>query len=234
MRRFLMQGGWYGRRGRPRFGMAAAALGIVLAVSLLYSYNKGGLGTETGVPSRSAARTVADPPPAPEQREASAGDPAAPIKPEPPSGPVETPGDRVVQAPPAPRPGTMIRPVAGAIIVRHDWGYSRTMEDWRWHPGLDMAATAGTTVRAAAAGRVREVRQSKEWGWEVTIDHGAGVASRYAGCRETLVSPGQQIATGEAVAVVGDNALAEIENGAHLHFEVLVDGQPVDPLSYLN
>ncbi len=107
------------------------------------------------------------------------------------------------------------------------------MGDWRWHAGLDVEAAPGTPVAAAAGGRVVVARQTREWGWEVVVDHGGGLSTRYANCRAVAVAAGDAVRAGQKLAEVGDPGLAEAADKPHLHFEVLANGRPVDPSRYL-
>lgn len=134
---------------------------------------------------------------------------------------------------PATAPERLSPPVEGRAGAGFGWALSPTMGDWRYHPGLDFPAPEGTPVRAAAAGRVRRVRQSREWGWEITVDHGGGLATRYAGCRSARVKPGSAVEAGEILGEVGGDGLYEVEEGPHLHFEVLMGATPRNPRVYL-
>lgn len=124
-------------------------------------------------------------------------------------------------------------PLLGVPGSGFGWVYSETMGDWRWHSGIDLQAQKGTDVTAAAAGRVVIARQSKEWGWEVVVDHGSGLSTRYANCQAVAVSAGDTVRTGQKLAEVGEPGLAEAADGSHLHFEVLSGGRAVDPRGYL-
>jgi murein DD-endopeptidase MepM/ murein hydrolase activator NlpD len=97
----------------------------------------------------------------------------------------------------------------------------------RAHRGLDIAAPAGTTIRAPAAGRVASVRRELGYGLVLRLDHGGGVTTRYAHLRSALVKGGESVTAGMAIATVGSSGLA---TGPHLHYEVRVRGDAVDPL----
>lgn len=97
----------------------------------------------------------------------------------------------------------------------------------RPHRGLDIAAPSGTTIAAPAAGRVTKVGREIGYGLVVHLDHGGGVTTRYAHCRSTLVTVGQRVEAGAPIATVGRTGLA---TAPHLHYEVRVRGQAVDPL----
>jgi murein DD-endopeptidase MepM/ murein hydrolase activator NlpD len=98
------------------------------------------------------------------------------------------------------------------------------------HNGLDLVGGQGEPVYAAAAGTVSEVTHSgKGLGNVVTIDHGGGCTTRYAHLADILVSKGQKVSRGRKIASVGisGNSFAP-----HLHYEVLQDGVPQDPVNY--
>lgn len=95
------------------------------------------------------------------------------------------------------------------------------------HEGVDLAGPPGTPVRAAAAGVVRYAGERAGYGRMVEIDHGNGYVSRYAHAQRSLVTAGQAVGRGQPVALLGDSGRS---TAPHLHFEVLRNGRPVDPL----
>jgi murein DD-endopeptidase MepM/ murein hydrolase activator NlpD len=122
-------------------------------------------------------------------------------------------------------------PAVGPITSR----FSRS----RWHPilrifrphkGVDVAAPYGSNITAPAAGRVTFVGRKLGDGLMVELDHGAGVTSRYAHCSAVKVKVGDFVSFGDVIALVGSSGLS---TAAHVHFEVRVRGEPVDPLKYL-
>lgn len=119
-------------------------------------------------------------------------------------------------------------PVEGRITshfgVRHD----PLGRGQRWHKGLDIAAPAGTPVKALAAGKVVFSGRAGGYGNLVVIDHGNGLTTRYGHNRTLLVSVGDSISTGQEIAQVGSTGRS---TGPHLHFEVVRDGHAVDPLA---
>lgn len=100
----------------------------------------------------------------------------------------------------------------------------------RPHPGIDISAAIGTPILAPATGRVVEVRTIPGYGRTLTIDHGYGVRTFYAHCSRVDVRAGQQIRRGDKIAEVGKTGIA---TGPHLHYEVLVNGQTVDPQTFI-
>ena len=98
------------------------------------------------------------------------------------------------------------------------------------HKGRDYAAPSGTPIYAAAAGTVTTVAYNSARGNYVIINHGDGLATLYQHCSAIYVSAGQSVGAGQNIAAVGSTG---ISTGAHLHFEVHVNGTPVDPRLYL-
>ncbi len=97
------------------------------------------------------------------------------------------------------------------------------------HKGRDYAASTGTPIYAAASGTVIEVGYNGARGNYVIINHG-DLATLYQHCSRILVSTGQSVSTGQNIALVGSTGAS---TGPHLHFEVWVNGTPVDPRLYL-
>ena len=97
---------------------------------------------------------------------------------------------------------------------------------YRPHQGVDITASTGTPIVAAAKGVVRFAGANGDFGLSVEIDHGHGVVTRYAHASKILAKRGQQVQRGDKVALVGATGLAV---GPHLHYEVLVNGKPTDP-----
>ncbi|MFW2421935.1 MAG: M23 family metallopeptidase, partial [Porticoccaceae bacterium] len=102
--------------------------------------------------------------------------------------------------------------------------------DQRLHSGVDFAARAGSSVVAVASGVVTYSAQRYGYGNTVEVDHGDGVVTRYAHNQNNLVKVGDPVAKGAAIAQVGSSGRS---TGPHVHFEVLRNGHPVDPATYL-
>lgn len=94
------------------------------------------------------------------------------------------------------------------------------------HTGIDVAAPTGAEIRAPVGGVVRSAGARGGYGNAVEIDHGNGLSTLYGHASELLVSPGETVAAGQAIATVGSTGLS---TGPHVHFEVRVSGRPVDP-----
>lgn len=98
------------------------------------------------------------------------------------------------------------------------------------HQGIDIAAAPGAPVRAAADGLVTRASRQGGLGKAVFLSHGYGLASRYGHLSEIVVKPGQRVRRGDVIGRVGNTGRS---TGYHLHYEVHLDGSPVDPLAYL-
>jgi murein DD-endopeptidase MepM/ murein hydrolase activator NlpD len=98
------------------------------------------------------------------------------------------------------------------------------------HTGLDFPAEVGTPIHAAAGGIVVAREWHPAYGHVLEIDHGNGLATRYAHCASIDVEIGTVVRRGQAVAKVGNSGRS---TGPHLHFEVLLDGVPQDPARFL-
>lgn len=101
----------------------------------------------------------------------------------------------------------------------------------RLHTGIDIAAPHGTSIRAAAAGRVTYAGWYGNYGRCVILDHGRGLQTLYAHAHEVLVTVGESVAQGQVIARVGTTGRS---TGPHLHFEVRVSGSIRNPLNYLD
>ncbi|MGE5559725.1 MAG: M23 family metallopeptidase [Chloroflexota bacterium] len=115
-------------------------------------------------------------------------------------------------------------PLPGAVTL--PYGLYMDGTEQRFHTGLDIDAAEGDPIFAAAAGKVKSVARNATYGLYLEIDHGDGVVTLYAHCSQVVVKPKDSVSAGQKVAEAGHTGNA---SGAHLHFEVLVDGQAVDP-----
>ena len=113
--------------------------------------------------------------------------------------------------------------------------YNETTRDWRVHSGMDLAAEAGTQVKAAADGEVYTVYEDEEMGTTVVIRHSGGYTTHYASlAQEVAVQAGDKVSLGDPIGTVGSTALMESALGDHVCFRVTLDGQTVDPAEFLN
>jgi len=116
-------------------------------------------------------------------------------------------------------------PARGQLTSRFGW------RRWRHHDGIDIAAPYGSPVYAARPGRVVFAGWYYAYGRAVIVDHGDGVQTLYGHASKLLVQTGQTVGQGELIARVGASGRA---TGPHVHFEVRVNGRPVNPMRYIN
>ena len=128
-------------------------------------------------------------------------------------------------------------PVAGSAISDYSMealSYNQTTRDWRVHNGVDLAAEAGAEVKAAADGEVFTVYEDDAMGTTVVIRHIDGYTTKYASLAENLtVKPGDTVTMGQVIGYASDSAIVESTLGAHVHFGVTCNEQPVDPAEFL-
>ncbi len=99
------------------------------------------------------------------------------------------------------------------------------------HPGIDIAASKGEMVIAAAAGQVRTVSYDDIYGNFVLIDHGGQLTTLYGQLEEAMVQEGESVTSGQTIGLVGSTGKS---TGAHLHFELRLAEKPVDPENYIH
>lgn len=123
-----------------------------------------------------------------------------------------------------------VKPVSGTITSRFGRRSSPGGIGSTNHKGLDIAASCGTKIYAAAGGTVEFAGYKGSLGKLVIINHGSGVKTYYAHCNSLKVSSGQKVEAGTNIATVGKTGTA---TGYHLHFEIRVNGTSVNPQNYI-
>lgn len=136
---------------------------------------------------------------------------------------------------------TYICPVQNREVVkRHSGGelvYSETMNDYRTHNGIDIAAESGDAVMSVAAGTIIKAEEDALWGMCVEVEHGNGIVTVYKNLDKTLpegIEEGAFVESGGVIGAVSTSALVEIGEKTHLHFEVIDEGEYIDPATILN
>jgi lipoprotein NlpD len=120
--------------------------------------------------------------------------------------------------------GTLQWPLRGVLYARFG---KKGREP---HDGIDLAAPAGTPVKTAGEGVVLFAGPQSGYGLIVVVGHERGLVTVYAHSRDLRVRTGQTVRPGQVIATVGESGKT---SGPHLHFEVRVDGEPVDPVRFL-
>ncbi len=126
-------------------------------------------------------------------------------------------------------------PVSGKVI----WGfatdkliYSKTLDQWTTHPGVDIACPEGTAVKCVLGGTVERVYTYDQLGVTVVVKHASDRKTLYANLNETVpVKAGDKVNAGTVLGTVGKSALCECALESHLHFAFYVNGKAVDPAS---
>ncbi len=128
-------------------------------------------------------------------------------------------------------------PVEGTVIKEFSAEtpvYSKTLEQYVTHLGVDFEAPADAQVRAVDGGTVTAVYEDDSLGVTIEITHGDGYVSRYSNLSTAqMVEENDVVERGQAISGVGNSALFETLDPEHLHFELWKDGNPVDPAEYL-
>ncbi len=133
----------------------------------------------------------------------------------------------------------VMMPIEGVVYKKHDLTnavYSVTMNDYRVHQGIDIECNAGDDVLSCAYGVVKTVGYDPFMGYTVVIDHGDGLVSYYKNLSDEAadnVAEGQEVYAGQKLGTVGDSAIIEISDEAHLHFELVLEDEPINPLDML-
>lgn len=132
-----------------------------------------------------------------------------------------------------------VMPCTGSISKYHspdELLYSLTMNDYRTHEGVDIACKVGDDVFAVCAGEVQSIYYDALMGYCVSIDHGKGMVTTYKNLGENMaenIVEGARVVAGQKIATVGDSAISEVSEAAHLHIEMSENNVSVDPLEYI-
>lgn len=135
-------------------------------------------------------------------------------------------GQRVIQG----VGGYLKWPVSGPITCGYGWRIHPVYGYRSFHTGIDIGVPMGTTVKAARYGKVIYTGWNGAYGLVVIIDHGNSLATMYAHLSRTFVHAGQRVGTLQAIAASGNTGTS---TGPHLHFQVEVQGNPVNPMGWL-
>ena len=128
-------------------------------------------------------------------------------------------------------------PVEGEILrdyAMEELIFSETLDEWTVHQGLDIRADRTTVVKAAEEGTVVAIKNDPRFGLTVIIEHQDGFKTIYSNLLTTeFVAEDEKVEKGQSIGTVGNSAVFEIADEPHLHFEMIKDGEYVDPKLYL-
>jgi len=131
-------------------------------------------------------------------------------------------------------------PVDGILGMDHDPDlqvFSQTMGDWRVHTGIDIICAEGASVYCAADGTVLDVYEDPMMGYSVAVKHAGGLITLYqnlSSSHASGISEGSSVKGGQLIGTVGDSAMLEIAEEAHLHFAVFLEEDELDPITCMS
>ena len=130
-----------------------------------------------------------------------------------------------------PTEGQVVKEFSGSELV-----YSDTMNDYRTHKGVDIIAEDGASVISSESGKIINVYDDPLWGTTVEIEHAGGFTSCYRNLSDVVpegIEVGSFVISGGIIGTVGTTALIEMGENTHLHFEMCLNGESVNPLDYI-
>lgn len=132
---------------------------------------------------------------------------------------------------------TFTMPVEGEVVKKYGKDkliYSDTLKEWTTHLGIDIKADKTTIVKASTDGKIKSIKNDPRYGLTVVIEHINGFSSVYSNLLTAeFVVVGEDVKSGQTIGTVGNSATFEILDNPHLHFEILKDGNSIDPEMYI-
>lgn len=131
-------------------------------------------------------------------------------------------------------------PTVGEMVKGHSHDtpvFSDTLEEWRVHTGIDISAEDGAPVVAAADGMVSAIYDDPMLGRTVEVTHTQNIKTVYSNLTvedAAFISVGDYVERGDRIGTVGDTSISELADESHLHFEVKLADQAVNPLDYMS
>lgn len=130
-----------------------------------------------------------------------------------------------------------VKPVEGEVIrefAKDKLVYSETLGEWITHNGIDIQAEKTTVVKASSEGKVSSIKNDPRYGLSIVITHNNGFQTVYANLLTAeFVTEGETVESGQTLGTVGTTASFEALDDSHLHFEMIKDGEYVDPNIYI-
>lgn len=124
--------------------------------------------------------------------------------------------------------GEVIGEFSGEILI-----FSEKLSDWRTHDGIDIRAKEGENVLSSADGVIEKI-YSGSMGNSIVIDHSNGYKTVYSNLADFEDDPtGQSVKKGDKIGKTGNSAISDLSNEGHLHFEILKDELPVNPMDFI-
>ncbi|BBB89747.1 MAG TPA: M23 family metallopeptidase [Methylomusa anaerophila] len=122
----------------------------------------------------------------------------------------------------------MTKPVEGQLVSPFGWRSHPVLKQENFHEGIDVAAPAGASVKAAAPGKIKLITESAQLGKVLIIEHGQNIETLYGHLNEVLVQDGENVSQGQVIARVGQTGMTDTPV---LYFEVRENGTAIDPMT---
>ena len=127
-------------------------------------------------------------------------------------------------------------PIQGNVILNYNMDqtvYFATLDQYKYNPAVIIQAAVNTPVNAVASGQVTSIETNEETGLTMTVDMGDGYSARYGQLKEIPKDQGDYVESGETIGYINEPAKYYSVEGSNLYFQLLKDGQPVNPMEYL-
>ncbi len=127
-------------------------------------------------------------------------------------------------------------PIDGNVLMNYSMDqtvYFATLDQYKYNPALIIEGTAGQEVWSAREGKVTSIKTDPQTGITVTVDLGNGYQAVYGQLKDVAVSEGQQVGKGELIGYLSEPTKYYSVEGPNLYFELLKDGEPINPLEFL-
>ena len=131
---------------------------------------------------------------------------------------------------------TLAWPASGAVILGYSMDqtvFFQTLDQYKYNPAMIIAGETGETIAASAAGVVANIEETAQTGTTVTLDMGNGYSAVYGQLTEIPVAVGDYVAAGEPVGILNEPTKYYSVEGPNLYFEVVKDGEAVDPMQFM-
>lgn len=131
---------------------------------------------------------------------------------------------------------TLAWPASGAVLIGYSMDHTvffSTLEQYKYNPALIIGGEVGETIAASAAGIVTNIEDTAQTGTTVTLDMGNGYSAVYGQLTDVPVAIGDYIASGETIGTLNEPTKYYSVEGPNLYFEILKDGEPVDPMNFM-
>lgn len=125
----------------------------------------------------------------------------------------------------------LIMPLKGEITSRCEWYRDKTLDAWKYNPGINIKGEIGAPIKAVGQGEVKQVLRDDYKGITVIIEHNQIYSSLYSHLEKSRVKVGEKVNKKAVIANLGDSGAGE---ESRLHFEIIKEGKRVDPMDYFN